>query len=950
MASGSRGAGFGAYINLRRLSQPRQHQAYVEDEVESERGQPAVHRTQVSIDTPEETGVEAMMAEAARTPFSSSRAQTEVGDVRGLGRVSPAGVRSRSSTVSTEPFPDFDPSNVEEPSGTYRAQEEAYEQALSRVASEMHGTGPNQTSLTALHQPVPLFENDSSGIPHRPSVIVLDGVQPCEAETHHDHFCHEHEARKGAAHIQVLDILRLKEDLPAPARSDFTDITAMVIDIEYVLFRANNFPADPLSLLSEDDLKRVRELASLITRLLSGIAKGIKEAKQSADRARNFISRLATESGLPVRRRFERMAKLVIQPYRFLSREHSTEQNLFELFQHFFEVYFYDDFHIIYNNFLVEHQPNVPYRLRHFSLLMNEASDILVAVVADYKELCEIYRQVGNQPAFPELSVEPHTIFDALMDLREPLPGAQWQLRERNPQSHNVPVPQHLGLQTHQQSNTSAATYHTESQTPSQPRAPQGYPRILYPRSPYPQRADLDRSTANSSRTEGRAMASLLSMTENHRPLPSYSSHTVSARSLDPFAGQVQSEEAPLHSQTEYEPTEYMDSFEVAAHFAGAEGNTPVFTNRFQGIRHVDEPPSYDSHAFTTARSQPHNEIGNTARGPERSYANDSFMTAHSQPLDQMNTEEDLQRSRILRQPPSYVNQIRTRNTSTNREEDILPSYSEAAGAQLLHDLDVDASLAQHQRHTEMGLLQSFYPYPCQTNHLVLQSHPSIDPNDIEGDIIDLNPHFRAAIFGRPDTQGSTSTHPIFSSTLPRIRTHGHSNDQSPQSRFTHGHTLALAPRDTRTTSTARMQAFSDFLNTRPRVLHEAAYLPPFPEYGAQSSQQTEIINTTRPQVNSNGNGNGNGNNNNNARPLPPLPTRPTTSRGPSSAQQGHLTIEHAPLLLRPPIRPSTARGQRPRPPSPYPFVFGPGSSSGCGSGNANNGGSGTNHRNSPRR
>ncbi|KAL5340386.1 hypothetical protein BJX70DRAFT_396894 [Aspergillus crustosus] len=901
-------AASGVIVSLRRSSQDHENHAYVEDEVASEtRRSEAAHRVQGAVNPSQEPAVQQMVTNTTH-PLSASPAQAEAGNTAEAGTVSPIGGRSRSSTISTEPFPEFDASQVETPSIVYRAQEEAYEYALSKVAEEIHRSDTSLDNrnerLTSLHGPLSSDGNGATLPPNRPSVIVLDGVQPCPEATHHDHFCEEHEARKRSVHRQVLDILLLKDDLPVAVQEEFLEITRLIVDAEYVLFRARRFPSDPLSLLSEGDLRRVRELAELVLRRLSRFGNMIYEGKKNAEEARLIVAQVAEEAGLSVLARFQRMSEIVIQ---YLNRVRSAEQTFFELYLQFFEQFLYDDFHIVYNNYLVEHMPNVPYRLRQTSHLFNLTSNTLAQLIKDYQDLWDINVDIGSRfirPALDELSQGP-PIWD------ERASRGQHEV-ETVAQRQNELAHQHhtQNRETHHQTHSRTEAPQADPQTPPSRRSGQGYPRTPYPRSPYPRRVD-DSPPLNSHTEDRRAESSNSRRTSSpqlawaSRVLPALSSHTLSARSRGSPVGQAQLEESPFDSDTEYEPTEYVDSFQFANYYAGTEVVDASSSTRSQTVEHSDEPPAYSSHTFSTESSQTLNHM----------------------------EEEDHGRSQMRSSVSSHTEGHSSLNISTHQEE-IQLNHAEIATAQLLHELQVENAL---QEDADLDILDPSYPGEWQPGappfnpQPPLPMHPNENytPHDMDRASMDLGasfgPHSISHTFTHASRPGTVRAHSYglslgghsrHNNSLSHAHTQSHTQSRSRGHTHSHSH-------ESRAASEARMQAFSEYLDTRPPQLRETAYLPPFPEHGPRFSHaqpeeedprgppppgfSQHLFTVREPDM---------------VVEAPPL-IRPTTSRGLSYQSQSQSQSQS--LIVRDSEgsrsgRPTTSRGPRQRPSSPYPF------------------------------
>lgn len=226
--------------------------------------------------------------------------------------VLPLRPRSRSSTISTEPFPDLDASMSELPSLAYRAQEEAYKHAMGKVAEEILRMNEIRDHIIAIRGPASSVEDEELAR-SRSSMIVLEGVRPCPEVSHHDHFCVQHEAHKRAMHERVDQFLKGRDDVPKHFGKRFNAITSMIVHTEFILFRSKNFPRDPLSQASENDLKTVFHYTTKIIEYFSAVGGLIFRERNNAERARVLISHVAAKTGVTLLDRFKEMAAIIIQ-------------------------------------------------------------------------------------------------------------------------------------------------------------------------------------------------------------------------------------------------------------------------------------------------------------------------------------------------------------------------------------------------------------------------------------------------------------------------------------------------------------------------------------------------------------------------------------------------------------------------------------------------------------
>ncbi|KAL4992725.1 hypothetical protein BDW68DRAFT_193095 [Aspergillus falconensis] len=307
--------------------------------------------------------------------------------------VLPLRPRSRSSTLSTEPFPDLDASMSGLPSLAYRAQEEAYKHAMGKVAEEILRMNETRDHIIAIRGPASSIEDEESAR-SRSSMIVLEGVRPCPEVSHHDHFCVQHEAHKRAIRERVDHFLKERGDVPEHFGKKFTAVTNMIVHMEFILFRGKNFPRDPLNHATEDDLKTVFHYTTKIIEYFSVVGGLIFRERNNVEHARVLIAQVAANTGITLLDRFREMAAILIQ---YLKRARRSEQNFFELFQQFFEVWLYDDFHVTYNNYLVDHMPNIPPNLQRLSYLLNATYNMLGQMIRDYEALGKINRDIGDR-------------------------------------------------------------------------------------------------------------------------------------------------------------------------------------------------------------------------------------------------------------------------------------------------------------------------------------------------------------------------------------------------------------------------------------------------------------------------------------------------------------------------------------------------------------------------
>ncbi|RDW83703.1 uncharacterized protein DSM5745_04029 [Aspergillus mulundensis] len=588
------------------------------------------------------------------TTTSSESSMTSEGDT-----ILPLHPRSRASTISTEPFPDLDESSTELPDLAYRAQEEAYKHALGKVAEEILRMNEINDHVTAIHGPAFYLEEEETAR-SRFSMFTLEGVDPCPEVSHHDHFCVEHEAHKRAIRERIDHFLKERKDVPRSFSRKFIAVTDMIMHMEYILFRGKGFPKDPLRYTTEKEMKTVFHHTTKIIEYLSVVGGLIFRERNNAEHARVVISQIAAKPGLTLLDRFKGMAEVVIQ---YLKHARPSEQTFFELFNEFFEIWLYDDFHVMYNNFLVEHIPNIPPTLQRSSYLLNAVYNMIAQMVRDYEVLGKINRDIGdrfirpvvdqmartddpygqpiNEPAY--LPCEPkHERYQSEIhkELASIIGDAQ---AETTPERHDSQSRNPIVLTAYPAGNESQDHAHGVSDGPSHQRssADRTLHRPQVPRSQPRRRTTHERLGPSDVPLVYRSSPFIVSPTSEPatlaRPIPipsSYrrdlqSSHTV-AQESHVFSSQssytmaAQSSSFGSHrtdhsgdnlndSDTEYAPTEVMSSFEFNRCWdeirrANGEASQPALSERAQHVPEHDDvqPPPVPRHAFLDQRLQEH--------------------------------------------------------------------------------------------------------------------------------------------------------------------------------------------------------------------------------------------------------------------------------------------------------------------------------------------------------
>ncbi|KAL2847284.1 hypothetical protein BJX68DRAFT_268147 [Aspergillus pseudodeflectus] len=331
---------------------------------------------------------------------SAQAGQGNIGETPGVEPSAPQRPASRASTVSTEPFPDFDAIEVRPPSLVYRCQEKAYEYALAKLAEDLINARGTPTAAAGLSGPN--FSTDQERLPNGPSLIAIQGVSPCSELSHHDHFCHVHEKQKLRMREKIHCTLLYSEDIPMHFRRRFTALTNMVIDMEFIFFRANHFPREPLRFVTQESLEKVRYYGTEMLRYLSRLGTTLNQSKITALGSQCLVSQVASRTDLTALGRFQKMAEIA----------RTFEQEFFELFSKFYDGFFFDDFHIMYNNYLVKkpETEHVPPILVDVSYHLNSVYKILNRLVEDYRILKDTHIEIGEkylQPVLEELSQGP---------------------------------------------------------------------------------------------------------------------------------------------------------------------------------------------------------------------------------------------------------------------------------------------------------------------------------------------------------------------------------------------------------------------------------------------------------------------------------------------------------------------------------------------------------------
>ncbi|KAL2867186.1 uncharacterized protein BJX67DRAFT_107049 [Aspergillus lucknowensis] len=337
---------------------------------------------------------------ASGEPLITGEAQSTGNDGHGNSEIEPAAPErapSRGSTVSTEPFPEYDASTARPPSVLYQAQVEAYEYALSKLAEDI------ARGRTIQDTDPPAYTRDHQVANGTPTAAMQD-VPPCQELTHHDHYCHENETRKMNVRARINRMLT-QESVSAGVRRQYTLLANMVIELEFILFREKNFPRSPLTLVTDYDLRKILKFGMEINRFFSHLACTVRQSKAFAQHSLRFVQQTERRTDLTVLERYRAMSKILITPHMFLETERPFEQELVELFFQFYETFFFDDFHFMYNNHLAEHLANgaVAPKLIKVGSLLHTVNTTLYQLVDNYRVMRNINIDIGQRFIVPVL-------------------------------------------------------------------------------------------------------------------------------------------------------------------------------------------------------------------------------------------------------------------------------------------------------------------------------------------------------------------------------------------------------------------------------------------------------------------------------------------------------------------------------------------------------------------
>jgi hypothetical protein len=87
----------------------------------------------------------------------------------------------------------------------------------------------------------------------------------------------------------------------------------MVIDMEFIFFRANHFPREPLRFVTQESLEKVRYYGTEMLRYLSRLGTTLNQSKITALSSQCLVSQVAARTDITALGRFQKMAEIVIQ-------------------------------------------------------------------------------------------------------------------------------------------------------------------------------------------------------------------------------------------------------------------------------------------------------------------------------------------------------------------------------------------------------------------------------------------------------------------------------------------------------------------------------------------------------------------------------------------------------------------------------------------------------------
>ncbi|KAL4784075.1 hypothetical protein BJX76DRAFT_357404 [Aspergillus varians] len=383
---------FGTSVAEQRLPKAHPQQGRVEDAD----GVPEEHHDQITLDGPDEPHVEERLREAISTPF-------QIPHTSQAGEVLSGLPEPHCSPALTEPFPDFESSQVEAPSTDFRALEDIYNYAMSKVAELIKREKEINNILIAIRGPLFSVNHYESVFPPRPSISVMNGVTQCSAPSHHNHFCARHEDEKLRLRTEMQNFLQFNSKLPPSFQKRVWIICNMVIDLEFMFFRAKGFPKDPVCFISSPELVVIHGNTAQILGYFTKISDLIRTEKNDVERTRDSVAQVAAMPGLSLLQRFRRISEIIMKPKRYLRQVRPTEKTFFEFFLEFYEGFVYNDFHIMHNNYLVDKgTANIPSVWWEASYHLSEISGILHdRIIPDFTELRDITAEIGQSFLLP---------------------------------------------------------------------------------------------------------------------------------------------------------------------------------------------------------------------------------------------------------------------------------------------------------------------------------------------------------------------------------------------------------------------------------------------------------------------------------------------------------------------------------------------------------------------
>lgn len=233
---------------------------------------------------------------------------------RGATAILPPRPSSGASVGSTEPFPAYDPNDLQPPTILYQAQEAAYEWTLSRYAQDLRERGGLiQNCSIVASQASTSFPAGNNRVPGYPSLAELDNMAPCPEPVHYNHFCLRHEFVKLGLRNNITKFFQKEEAIQGTRyREETIRFTHMVIRMEEVFYSSRNFPQDPLRHVTVPELYEVRSWAAEMTQYLSQQGNRVFDELNKASLARYQVECLLSQCNLTPLQKLKQIARIII--------------------------------------------------------------------------------------------------------------------------------------------------------------------------------------------------------------------------------------------------------------------------------------------------------------------------------------------------------------------------------------------------------------------------------------------------------------------------------------------------------------------------------------------------------------------------------------------------------------------------------------------------------------